>query len=65
MGRDLTKLEKNLLNYSIKNEMAKKRRAWRICVEEIRGLRFKVLKHTRLEAGTEAKLNITFRKGQV
>ena len=34
--RDLTKIEKNLLNFGLKGELGKKREGWRAIVEEIR-----------------------------
>ena len=42
--RDLTKIEKNLLNFGLKGEVGKKRDAWRAVVEEIRLQTFRLNK---------------------
>ena len=44
--RDLTKIEKNLLNFGYKGELGKKRDAWRTVAEEIRLQTFKLAKLT-------------------
>ena len=44
--RDLSKIEKNLLNFGLKGEAGKKREGWRAIVEEIRHQRYKLLKMT-------------------
>ena len=40
--RDLSKIEKNLLNFGLKGELGKKREGWRAIVEEIRLQTFKL-----------------------
>lgn len=40
MARDLTKIEKNLLNFALKGTLQKKREAWRTVHEELRLQRF-------------------------
>ena len=43
--RDLSKIEKNLLNFGLKGEVGKKREGWRAICEEIRLQNFKLQKY--------------------
>lgn len=66
--RDLTKLEKNLLNFGLKTELSKKREAWRFIQEEIRAERYRHLKYSK-ENGLNPTENIarqmTMKNGKV
>lgn len=45
LHRDLTKMEKNMLNYAFKCLFEQKRRAWRVCIETMFNLRDQIKKN--------------------
>ena len=65
MTRDLTRLEKHLFNSALKLEFVRKRRSWRIIVEETGSLRFQALRKLREYMGAGVKIDLYFLNGKI